>query len=488
LYLTIDDVGAYEPAQGYLGIYELIPILAEYGVKITWDVSAYAVPVLNSLKTAMKAWLDAGHEIGSHGYSHSRTTLTIAMSVIKSGETITISMNRPDTDDMATWSGVVTVSGQVPINITSSTSMGWLSTALTAAGCTVGAFDSQFGGTDIPAIVLDNVTAQSITSAFNLPLHIDSFIHVEVKESKRALEAAIHDFPGYSEYSVVSYGSPYTYSNNVTANKLKDSGYMSGRSVSTDLVTASTHSLDSSIKCSSYINKDLSMGNLSQTGLEPAEEERVNGVFSTLCAGGSVAGFFFHKSTFVEANFRALMDMVMLFKNAGLMVGTQSEIWGWIKTNGVATFGDGTGAAERWHVINNVIPDYHLQPTSPCIGAGVSIPAIHEQVAPATDLDGKTIHFLPPSIGPYGQGDIKIITSNLITTGYSVRGTAASPAKIKLAEHDLSVDLSGLTDAAPYIEVKAGSKRVAGFVGKGVNTYVKGSGGSSDGIFGSNFG
>jgi hypothetical protein len=139
--------------------------------------------------------------------------------------------------------------------------------------------------------------------------------------------------------------------------------------------------------------------------------------------------------------------------------------------------------------IDSINKDYHLQSTSPCIGAGISIPSIHEQATPATDLDGKMIHFLPPSIGPYGEGDIKTITNNLIATGYSVRGTAESPAKIKLAEHDLSVDLSGLTDAAPYIQVKAGSKRVAGFVGKGVNTYIKGSGGgSSDGIFGSNFG
>jgi hypothetical protein len=53
--------------------------------------------------------------------------------------------------------------------------------------------------------------------------------------------------------------------------------------------------------------------------------------------------------------------------------------------------------------------------------------------------------------------------------------------------HDLNADLSGLTDAAPYIQVKAGSKRVAGFIGKGADTYVKGSGGSNDGIFGDNF-
>jgi hypothetical protein len=133
--------------------------------------------------------------------------------------------------------------------------------------------------------------------------------------------------------------------------------------------------------------------------------------------------------------------------------------------------------------------NYHLQPTSLCIGAGVSIPAIHEQATPATDFDGNTIHFLPPSIGPYdGQGDTKTITADFTPTGYSVRGTAESPAKIKLAGHDLNVDLSGLTDAAPYIQVKAGSKRVAGFIGKGANTYIKGSGGGSGGeIFGSNF-
>jgi hypothetical protein len=50
------------------------------------------------------------------------------------------------------------------------------------------------------------------------------------------------------------------------------------------------------------------------------------------------------------------------------------------------------------------------------------------------------------------------------------------------------MDLSGLADAAPYTQSKAGNKRGAGFIGKGVNTYVKGSGeSSSNGIFGSNF-
>jgi hypothetical protein len=132
--------------------------------------------------------------------------------------------------------------------------------------------------------------------------------------------------------------------------------------------------------------------------------------------------------------------------------------------------------------------NYHLQSTSPCLAAGISIPSIHEQATLATDRDDKTIHFLPPSIGPYdGQGDTKTITSNYSPTGYSVRGTEASPAKIKLTEHDLNINLSGLTDAAPHIQVKAGNKRVAGFIGKGANTYAQGSGGSSDGIFGSNF-
>ncbi len=130
--------------------------------------------------------------------------------------------------------------------------------------------------------------------------------------------------------------------------------------------------------------------------------------------------------------------------------------------------------------------NYHLKSTSPCIEAGGIIPGIHDQATPTTDFDGAIVCFTP-NIGPYGQGDIKTITGNYSPTGYSVRGTAESPAKIKLAEHDLNVDLSGLTDAAPYIQVKAGNKRVAGFVGKGANAYIKGSGGSSDGIFGSNF-
>jgi len=208
--------------------------------------------------------------------------------------------------------------------------------------------------------------------------------------------------------------------------------------------------------------------------------EKASKYFELMSQIGGVSYIYGHADT-TEAEW---MEILRAWADSSCLCMTMKEISAYLRTG---TDADGNGRRWTRDVIST--PNYHLQSNSPCIGAGVSIPSIHEQATPATDLDGKMIHFLPPSIGPYGQGDIKTITTNLIATGYSVRGTAESPAKIKLAEHDLSVDLSGLTDAAPYIQVKAGSKRVAGFVGKGANTYIKGSGGgSSDGIFGSNFG
>jgi len=136
-------------------------------------------------------------------------------------------------------------------------------------------------------------------------------------------------------------------------------------------------------------------------------------------------------------------------------------------------------------------PDYHLQSNSPCIGAGVSIPSIHEQATPATDFGGKMIQFLPPSIGLYDeQSDTKIITSNLIATGHVIR----EGANIVLGAHGLSVDFTGLVPSENNIRVKeAGTYRVHSFTRKaGTNQYVYGeegggSCGSGGGIFGSNF-
>jgi hypothetical protein len=117
---------------------------------------------------------------------------------------------------------------------------------------------------------------------------------------------------------------------------------------------------------------------------------------------------------------------------------------------------------------------------------GISCAAIHEQATPATDLDGKIIHFLPPSVGPYDeQGDTKRITSDYLPTGYCIR----RGANVVLDAHGLSVDFTGLTLDENDIKVKeVGPYRVHNFTRKaGTNQYVYGAnpgGGVFGGIFG----
>lgn len=181
----------------------------------------------------------------------------------------------------------------------------------------------------------------------------------------------------------------------------------------------------------------------------------------------------------------AVMDHLIM---RGAKLTTMATAAQWILGNATSAY-DSTKAAvaldSNVAMYYKVAPkngDYHLFPNSPAIGAGVAITGIHDQATPATDADGKIVHFLPPSIGAYdGQGTTKTITSDFAPTGYTVRGTDAEPATLVINAHDLSIDLSGLT-ADEAIVAKSGSKRVKGFVAKGSKQYLKGSGGGSGSV------
>lgn len=143
---------------------------------------------------------------------------------------------------------------------------------------------------------------------------------------------------------------------------------------------------------------------------------------------------------------------------------------------------NGSGSAIN-NDVNSISTDpilsstYRPLPNSPAIGAGAAITGIHDQATPATDADGRIVHFLPPNIGAYDGRTSLTVTSDFSPTGYTVRGTDSEPAIISLGSDSLVVDLSGLT-ADEAIVVKSGSKKVKGFVAKGTKQYLKGSGGS----------
>jgi hypothetical protein len=406
-------------------------------------------------------------EIGIHSHSHSDMTFSGSIWATSASITIDRAANTITTPG-GTVAGFKTKSlaeirtelQSAPHNLTVSILSGKYETNI------AGAMDSH---------ALGEVLGSSVGTSVSIlvdPTLAGGIFKSEVVDAKALLESIIKADGGYDDFYATSWAYPFTRNNDNSRAALYAAGLEVARGA----------------KYQTLANYDILQGATFTAGIIGADVAATKKNVAEMLANALyygipifILGHSDSEISTIEPNgWEAILDAIEEFGDfvdviSAKELGNIVKAPPWTHNAGMCT--------RTYPSVSN----YRFQSTSPCIGAGVSIPSIHEQATPATDLDGNTIHFLPPSIGPYdGQGDTKTITTNLIATGYSVRGMIGSPAKIKLAEHDLSVDLSGLTNDE-YIQVKAGSKRVAGFIGRGINTYVKGSGGSSDGIFGSNF-
>jgi len=473
--MSLDDASdvTWETLYGTNGTDGLMAIAEASGLRITWCVDSSRA---SNMPANIRLAHSRGHEIGAHTRTHTDLNFTGKIfDVVKTGNTITI--NRV--------TNTITLSGGGTVTNFRSKSLATIKTELEGFGCTVtpvanyntGAVNGISSGVYGEAIA--NATAVSQINCYT-GTSTEGYVWSEVEGSINELEAMIG-----GGYKIRSFAYPFGSGNGTIPGimaGIKGGQILSSRRTSIDSASSQQLANFNPQSLASFNSLDAKANS---TSGNTTEDIRANiaGLMAYLCETGAIVSTYAHG--IIELNYA---QWATIIDEAKKWAGKVS-----LMTNGdamemvlVETVDDGDGTRSKVWVDSS---DYHPQPTSPCLRAGISISAVHEQVTPTTDFEGKMIHFLPPSIGPYdGQGDTKTIAADFAPTGYSVRGTESSPVKIKLADHDLNVDLSGLTDAAPYIQVKAGSKRVGGFIGKGTNTYVKGSGGGSgNGIFGSNF-
>jgi hypothetical protein len=461
---------------------ELCSIADEYGCKMELGLSFWGNESVNWAELA--ALIQQGHGIQCHARSDYRNGVLGAFTFTSSGDTITITVDRSaDTgaNNSTLWTGTCAVSGThsgtVSLHDPLYDTVTKLCTWLTSIGVTtLTPVTNQFN-----FITTDHLTKSvalasgTYTSGQTLLFSEDHIHQTEWLESKIWIESMLAPYiPGF--VCDVGMWPGGFYSDNSIAYALNVAGFKSVRATTFAPSFAPT-------KVPHYALYALNMG---KYGAQQMESQFVNAAspsiaqcktsaikyFESLLSIGGIGGVYNHGYGvgFSTAYWGAVFEAAVLCAPKGLKIDTSSKQIAEI-------------IADSHHVTNNTTAvrfadgydfgwgdntDLHISDSSPCNGAGISIPSIHEQATPATDLDGNTIHFLPPSIGPYdGQGAIKIITSDYSPTGYSVRGIEASPAHVNVGAQGIDVDLSGLTPANEHIIV---SGHVDSFVPKGANS------------------
>jgi len=384
--LSIDDTGAYNGA-GDLNIPAIMPVLAEYSIKMTWFIT---VTYLNAPSLAViKTWLDAGHEIGLHGYTHSNlvTSTTSLQSVAKSGASLTISI----TDSAANpkdWTGTVTITGGAsvtidgnPLDATNISTFTELKAWLIAQGCTVGADLAEFKN-DTLAVALADQASLSINAATHLPMNSTRFKKVEITYGKYGLEQQVRTLDGYGEWECKSWGSPYEANDNIGMDTMKQAGLFIARAaINSDIADINQTACNViaplnifALTAMAWSAVDTAWGSLKDSGTNLVTENQVYGHLTWLSTLGAASGSYMHHDSGTIAEFRILLACVVDMQNRGnLISGTFSEISDYIRANGTEIAGDGSGRQEQWYLDYDAdFGDYELLSDSPCINAGVS--------------------------------------------------------------------------------------------------------------------
>lgn len=354
LTLEVDDTGAYDdsacdPETDCTSTSEFITLLDSYGWNANWNVTVSAIGA--AARTAMAEWINAGHEISVHGYSHTVLTTTNCLTLdddSAEATDITIAVTRTDADDPTTWSTAVSLAGAT----TASTTLAYgasladlVAWVESEAGANTEAYDS---GTSNAALV-STLDDQTVSINGGTLAFLESALHeVEIGYATELLQAEIRALPNCATcttYTVDYAASPGTSLNNNSADEAKEAGLIGMRGENTELTAlASCHSLDESVKLSPFsifnINTANMNGNASDENDIPDEcadgvlcRERVDGVLGYLVASGDIMSMYLHLNSYSEADAAQLFEWIAAWE-PHLVVGSHKDTIQYVRDNG----------------------------------------------------------------------------------------------------------------------------------------------------------
>lgn len=316
----------------------------------------------------------AGHEISSHGYHFGNKTTDMAgLSIVYSGAEATADVSISN-DTM-----IISAPSGTTLKTITLSSFSRISALVTEIN-TVTGFTATKTNSDISngwSLYLSDTAAKSVKTLAQFDYDTAKVYSGELSESKSIIEQNI---PGYT---CRTYTAPGNDTDIGIQNALHASGYIGARGGGTT---------------GKYFFDDINIYSIQVYGLyslynnnnDPSLDD-VNKYLGSIlemikCKGGCIT-IYSHSDTELTADgWDKTLD---LLESSGVMVMTLRDAVDYIKTNGTqvdnlnytCTFTDQS--------------DYHLQPTSPCIGAGTAIAGI------TTDIEGNQL-YPPYNIGPYG--------------------------------------------------------------------------------------
>lgn len=330
-------------------------------------------------------------EVGTHTWTHSDLELSGKLwDVTKAFETVTIDRT----------ANTITLSGGGVVAGFRSKTLAVIKTELEALGATVTPttlYSTTFSVSDKIYSLAKGEVINDLVAGTAVDILVDvtaegGLYRAELRDAKALLESEIGEVTDPQTgrtYVCNSIGCPYNGSNSSARSAGIASGFLSMRGMySTDTSTTIgkyNHAADL------YRIYVLSVGTVIKgDGTEAVIRRNARALAFAVAESGLCVSLLTH--TAADLSLQQWGWMLDEFASFGNQINVCSQQkfaldvreQGWIKTGGIYS-----------KPLSDADGDYHLQPTSPCIGAGTEISGI------TTDIEGNML-YPPYNIGPYG--------------------------------------------------------------------------------------
>ena len=369
--ITIDDYN--------LDYAEAVAALAEsYGWRITFFVQITGIIGKENYTSRLQALVAAGHEIGSHSYSHPHLTNLNALEIqyTGAGATCVMTINASnltidsanDGDDLG------------PLDLTNASydTLGKLCKYLNNESNYTCIRNSDTSARTLSSALADFADQDIKTAAYTAQLDQTRFFEDEITDSKTWFENTIG-----GGYVCKTFSYPYSDQNEAVQDAVKAAGYIGARAAGSETLS-NLEIFDT--ECRGY-----EKGN----GTEATIKKNASGTFYDMAERGTFNSLLTHTETdYTTVQLGYVLDIAM--EIPGLVVDTFGNHCNEIRTSEDWIDADGDG--ERWTrtLIDN--SDYHLQSSSPCIDAGTD-------VSLTKDFEGNPVPWgIHPDIGAYEYG------------------------------------------------------------------------------------